>query len=179
MNPSLVGSQMSREATSEQSSICEGASYNEVFHSGQEPKKGFSWSSKRETSVQSPDKEVESYRGEGEEEVIGEEEGEVKERGSDGDEDDGDEESFEETLGSLGDNHPFLLPKIWTVNDFLPTTSAKVFKTLRDRYQISDNIPIRLPRKFKRCYSGRTTDVGMYDAMFAAGVRLPLTALCR
>ena len=29
------------------------------------------------------------------------------------------------------------------------------------------------------CYSGRTADVRMYDAMFAAGLRLPLTALHR
>ena len=31
----------------------------------------------------------------------------------------------------------------------------------------------------ERCYSGRTADVGMYDAMFAAGLRLPLTAIHR
>ena len=57
--------------------------------------------------------------------------------------------------------------------------SNKVFNTLRDHYQISNNIPIRLPGKFEKCYSGKTTDVGMYDAMFAAGLRLPLTALYR
>ena len=100
MIPSLVGSQMSREVTNEQSSVCEGAGYDEVFRLGQEPKKGFSWSSERETLAQSPDEEVKSYGGEGEEE------GEIKEgeeeRGSEGDEDDGDEESFEETSGSLG-----------------------------------------------------------------------------
>ena len=57
--------------------------------------------------------------------------------------------------------------------------SNKVFNTLRDRYQISNNIPIRLLRKFEKCYSGKTTNVGMYDAMFAAGLRLPLTAVYR
>ena len=36
MDPSLVGSQMSSVALSEQSSVCEGASYDEVFGSGQE-----------------------------------------------------------------------------------------------------------------------------------------------
>ena len=55
--------------------------------------------------------------------------------------------------------------------------SDKVFKELRTRYQIPEYIPIRLPRENKRRYSGRTADVGMYDAMFAAGLRLPLTAL--
>ena len=57
--------------------------------------------------------------------------------------------------------------------------SDKVFKELCSRYQILDHILIRLPRKDEKCYSGRTTNVGMYDAMFAAGLRLPLTALHR
>ena len=57
--------------------------------------------------------------------------------------------------------------------------SDKVFKELRSRYQIPDYIPIHLLRKNERCYSGRTADVGMYDVMFAAGLRLPLIALHR
>ena len=57
--------------------------------------------------------------------------------------------------------------------------SDKVFRELRACYQIPDHIPIRLPRENERCYSGRTADVGMYDAMFAAGLRLPLTVLHR
>ena len=54
--------------------------------------------------------------------------------------------------------------------------SDKVFRELHARYQIPDHIPICLPRENERSYSGRTADVGMYDAMFAAGLRLPLTA---
>ena len=57
--------------------------------------------------------------------------------------------------------------------------SSRIFKELRPHYQIPDHIPIRLPRENERCYSGRTVDVGMYDAMFAAGLKLPLTALHR
>ena len=57
--------------------------------------------------------------------------------------------------------------------------SGKVFRELRVRYQIPDHIPIRLPYENEKCYTGRTADVGMYDAMFAAGLRLPLTALHR
>ena len=99
------------------------------------------------------------------------------ERKSDGDENDNDKEVLESTSGGPGDDHPFILPKKWMVNDFLPMMSDKVFNTLRDRYQISNNIPICLPRKFENCYSGKTADVGMYDAMFTVGLRLPLTAL--
>ena len=56
---------------------------------------------------------------------------------------------------------------------------TNIFKTLHDRYQIPDNIPIRLPRKLEKWYSEKITDVGMYDAMFAVGLRLPLMALHR
>ncbi|KAK9988840.1 hypothetical protein SO802_029079 [Lithocarpus litseifolius] len=66
---------------------------------------------------------------------------------------------------------------MWTVNDFLPKMTNNIFKDLRDCYQIPDHIPIRFPRKCKKCYSGKIADVGMYDAMFTAGLRLPLTAL--
>jgi len=44
---------MSSKVTSEQLSIREGASYDEVFCLGHEPE-DFSWSSERETSAQSP-----------------------------------------------------------------------------------------------------------------------------
>ena len=57
--------------------------------------------------------------------------------------------------------------------------SDKVFKELRVRYQLPEHIPIHLPKENEKCYSGRTADVGMYDAMFAVELRLPLTALHR
>ena len=100
-------------------------------------------------------------------------------RESDGDETDSDEEIIESTLGGPRDDCPFILPKKWTVNDFLSTMSENIFKTLRAYFQISDNILIRLPRKFEKCYTGKTADIGMYDAMFVARLRLPLTALHR
>ena len=57
--------------------------------------------------------------------------------------------------------------------------SDKIFKELRVRYQIPENIPIYLPKENEKCYTGRTADMGMYDAMFAAGLKLPLMALHR
>ena len=123
--------------------------------------------------------------GEGEEEVVGEGEDEndegEEEREDTGDEDNGDEETSDGVSESPGDGHtyPFILPKIWTVNDFMPTMSIEVFNTLQDHYQIPNHIPIRLPGKFGKCYSGRTANIGMYNAMFMAGLRLPLTALHR
>ena len=57
--------------------------------------------------------------------------------------------------------------------------SNKVFWELCTRYQIPDHILIRLPEENEACYSGRIANVGMYDVMFAAGLRLPLMALHR
>ena len=57
--------------------------------------------------------------------------------------------------------------------------SDKVFKELHTWYQILEHIPIHLPRENERCYSRRTADIGMYVAMFAAGLRLPLMVLHR
>ena len=135
--------------------------------------------SEREMLAHSPDEEMESYVGAGGEEEIddGEDEGDEKD---DGDKGDVDKRNLEVgSLGSLGDGHtrPFILLKMWTVNDFLPTMTANIFKNLRDRYQIPDHIPIHLLGKFKKCYSRKTENVGMYDAMFVAGLRLPLTTL--
>ena len=83
---------------------------------------------------------------------------------SDGDEGDADKRTLE--VGSSrspgdGHTHPFILPKMWTVNDFLPKMTTNFFKNLRDRYQIPDHILIRLLRKFEKCYSGKTANVGM------------------
>ena len=122
---------------------------------------------------------MESHGGEDEVVSEGENEDDNGERGRESDEDEniGEEEVLESTSGSPGDDRPFILPKKWIVNDFLPTMSDKVFKTLRGCYQIPNNIPIHLPGKFERCFSRKTTDDSMYDAMFATGLRLPLTAL--
>ena len=84
------------------------------------------------------DEELESYKGEHEgvicseedEGVMRNEEDEVEERESDGDNNDSDKEALDSTSRALGDDLPFILPKIWAVNDFLPTMLDKVFKTL-------------------------------------------------
>ena len=55
--------------------------------------------------------------------------------------------------------------------------TRKVFNTLCDCHQIPDNIPFCLLGKFEKCYSGKTADMGMYDAMFTTRLRLPLMEL--
>ena len=108
MDPSLVGSQMSSDASCGESSVCEGAGYNEAFGSGHESE-DFSLSSGGGTSARSPDGNESCT---GEDEVGKGREGEGVEgdmctdgegSDSDGDQGDGDEET--------GDNRPFILPE--------------------------------------------------------------------
>ena len=66
MDPSLVGSQMSSDVSCEESSVREGAGYDEAFGSGVESE-DFSLSLGRETSAQSLDDEDECYAEESEE----------------------------------------------------------------------------------------------------------------
>ena len=98
---------------------------------------------------------------------------------NDGDESDDGEGSSEGASAGPGDNRPFILPAEWAVNKFLPSMRDKIFSELRVRYQIPKHIPIRLPYENEKCYTRRIVDVGMYDAMFTVGLRLPLTAFHR
>ena len=150
---------MSREMMSEQSSVRKGVGYDEVFQSGHKPEGGLSLSLEREASAHSPNEEVESCDVKEGEVEVDEGEDECDERGQEG-EDDGDEgEDAGRTLESGssrsirdGHTHPFILPKIWTINDFKRTMTANIFKNLGDRYQIPNHIPICLPEKFEKCY---------------------------
>ena len=166
---------MSSDMMSEESSVREGAGYNEAFGLGDESE-DFSHSSGRETSAQSLDGEDKGYAKESKE--VGVEvgqEGSLGDGGDDHDAEDGDgdkeddgEESCEGALVGLGDNCPFIVLAKWAINKFLPLMSDKIFKELHVRYQIPEH---------EKCYTGRTADVGMYDSMFTAGLRLPLMAL--
>ena len=173
-----------REAMSEQSSsICKSAGCDEVYPSGREPMEDLTWSPKREQSAHSLAEEEEEYKRDEEEGKEEDEEEEEEEEGDKGEEEgDSDEGDYGEGDGAVShvdsSNHrPFILLMIWTVNDFYTTMSPKVFNTLHNCYQIPEHIPLQLPRKFEKCYSGKTTDIGMYDAMFTVGLRLLLIEL--
>ena len=108
---------MSSDAMSEESSVREGAGYDEAFGSSVKPE-DFSSSSRRETSAQSLDGEDKCYAEESEEVEIevGKEESWVDggdapdgEEG-DGDESDDGEESSKGASAGPGDNRPFILP---------------------------------------------------------------------
>ena len=110
---------MSKEAISKQSSVREGAGYNEVFQKGQESKEGHSLSSERETLAHSPDEDGD-YLGEEDKEEIDEEEVDGEEEFEDDEvmEDDGDEDDADNRTPDVGSSvnprsgHtcPFILP---------------------------------------------------------------------
>ena len=57
-----------------------------------------------------------------------------------------------QSIISLDGFRVFIMFPIWTVNDFTSTIKETHFKTLREKYQIPVNIPLRLPYKSEKCY---------------------------
>ena len=71
-----------------------------------------------------------------------------------------------------------MLP-IWTINDFTSIIRETHLKTLRDKFQIPDNIPLHLPYKSEKCYYDGVDGVGVYEQMLKTGLRFPLSSLHR
>ena len=92
--------------------------------------------------------------------------------------DDGDEQILRSVVGVNGFREFIMLPE-WAVNNFVSTIKENHFKTLRENFQIPDNIPIRLPYKSEKCYYDGVKGVGIYEQMLKAGLRFPLSSLHR
>ena len=90
--------------------------------------------------------------------------------------DDGEEQTLKSVMGVNGLREFIMLPK-WTMNNFESTIKENHFKTLRDNFQILDNIPIRLPYKLEKCYYEGVEGVGVYEQMLKVGLRFPLSSL--
>ena len=114
---------MSNEASSEQSCVCEGAGYDEVYPSGQDDL-GASYF-ERVPSANSPSEEKDEDL-----DMDG------SESGTNGDTNG--EESVESpsirSVISPNSLRNFVLPLMWIVNDFNLTIKRKNFDTLRERY---------------------------------------------
>ena len=63
--------------------------------------------------------------------------------------DDDKEQTLRSVIRANGLREFIMLPE-WTVNHFVSTIKENHFKTLRENYQISENIPIRLPYKSEK-----------------------------
>ena len=92
--------------------------------------------------------------------------------------DDGEEQTLRSVIGANG-LREFIMLSEWTMNHFVSTIKENHFKTLRENYQIPENIPIRLPYKSKKCYYDSVGGVGVYEQMLKAGLRFPLSSLHR
>ena len=57
----------------------------------------------------------------------------------------------------------FIMLSEWTVNNFRSTIKEKHFNTLRDNFQIPNNIPIYLPYKSEKFYYEGVEGVGVYE----------------
>ena len=92
--------------------------------------------------------------------------------------DDGEEQTLRSVIGANGLREFIMLPE-WTVNYFVSIIKENHFKTLRENYQIPENIPIHLPYKSEKCYYDGVGGVGVYEQMLKAGLRFPLSSLHR
>ena len=71
----------------------------------------------------------------------------------------------------------FIMLPIWMVNDFTSTVKESHYKTLREKYQIPNNISLRLPYMSEKCYYEGVEGVGVYEQMLKARLRFPLSSL--
>ena len=161
---------MSSEASSKQSCVHEGESYNEVYPSGQDNPNAC-YTEKVSFANSPSEKEDENLDVDGSESDISGD--------SNSEENIKNVESPIRSVVSPDGLRKSILPLMWMFNDFNSTIRRKHFVTLVERYQIPVNIPIRLPFKFEKCYYRGVDDVGVYKQMFKAGFKLPLNALHR
>ena len=147
-------------ASSNQSFDCNEAGYDEVYLSGhKDPDSPSEEKSLSATSPSSKDKGLESDRLE-------------EDFGLD------DKPPIQSIIGPNGLREFIMLP-IWTVNDFTSTIKDSHFKTLKEKYQIPVNIPLRLSYMSKKCYYEGIEGVGVYEQMLKARLRFPLSSLHR
>ena len=150
-------------ASSNQSFVCEGAGYNEVFLSGQNDL-GTS-SEERNPSATSPstkDEDLDMDRSEGDST-----EGIVN------------AEPLIQSIIGPDRLREFIILHLWMVNDFISTIKQSHFNTFRDKYQILIHIPLYLPYKSEKCYYKGVEDIGIYEQMLKVGLRFLLSALHR
>ena len=92
---------------------------------------------------------------------------------------DDDEEQILRSVIGANELREFIMLPEWTVNHFESTIKENHFKTLRENYQILENIPIRFPYKSEKCYYDGVEGVGVYEQMLKAELRFPLSSLHR
>ena len=148
-------------ASSNQSSVREGAGYDEVFLSGQhDPGTSSEERNPLAISPSTRDEDLDTDRSEGDstEGIVGV------------------EPPTQSVIGPNGLREFIILP-LWTVNDFISPIKQSHFNTFRDKYQILIHIPLYLPYKSEKCYYKGVEDIGIYEQMLKVELRFLLSAL--
>ena len=143
-------------ASSNQSFVCDGAGYEELYPSGCKDPDELSERTLSATSPSSTNEDMELAE---------------PEEGSDGG-----GKGIKSIVGADG-LREFVMLLEWTVNNFRSTIKEMHFKMIRAIYQIPDHIPIRLPYQAKKCYYDGVDDLGVYEQALKAGLRFPLNRL--
>ena len=112
--------------SSNQSVVCDGEDYKEVYPSDHKDQE--SPGKERSSSASSLSSTNEDTKMAKQEEVS----------------DDGKEQTLKSVVGADG-LREFIMLQEWTVNNFESTIKENYFKTLRNNFQIPDNIPILCP----------------------------------
>ena len=147
-------------ALSNQSVICDRANYEEVYSSGYKDQESLGEErSPSASSSSSTNEDMEMAK--------------PKDTS-----DDGEDEPLRSVIGADGLREFIMLPE-WTVHNFTSVIKEKHFNTFRANFQISDNIPIRLPYVSEKCYYKGVDGVRVYEQMLKAGLRFPLSTLHR
>lgn len=87
--------------------------------------------------------------------------------------------SFKARQTSREDFKGFVLPPIWSVNNFLLKMINEVFRMLCPCFRIVDYILIRKAYKGEKCYRRDTKDTSFFEAAFIGRLRLPLSEIHR
>ena len=130
-------------ASSNQSFVCDGAGYDEVYPSGHKDHDSPSERSPSASSSMDEESEMEKSNGDSSDGLM-----DV-------------DPPIQSIIGPDGVREFILLP-LWIVNNFISKIKETHFKTLRDKYQIPYNIPMRLPYKSEKCYYEGLEDLGIY-----------------
>ena len=147
-------------ASSNQSVVCNGMEYEEVYPSGHKDQE--SPSEERSPSASSSSSTNEDM------EMV-----EVEETS-----DDGEDLPSGPVVCADGLREFIILPE-WTVHKFNSVIKEKHFSTFRVNFQIPDYIPIRLPYVSEKCYYDGVEGVGVYEQLLKARLRFPLSTLHR
>jgi hypothetical protein len=69
--------------------------------------------------------------------------------------------------------------KLWVARTYFSIVDSEGLQRIRDRYQIPDDVILRIPDSNKRACLSKYDDVAFYEADFHAGLRFPLQPFMR